>query len=65
MNARFEDIWVYLSATPLLGLTVTLIAYQIAYRKGSTDQEIGAIYYREILKTIELTPAKRSPSRRD
>ena len=31
MNARFEDIWVYLSATPLLGLTVTLIAYQIAY----------------------------------
>lgn len=31
MNARFEDIWVYLSATPLLGLTVTLIAYQVAY----------------------------------
>ena len=31
MNARFEDIRVYLSATPLLGLTVTLIAYRIAY----------------------------------
>jgi predicted murein hydrolase (TIGR00659 family) len=31
MNPRFEDIWVYLSATPLLGLTVTLIAYQLAY----------------------------------
>jgi len=31
MNARFEDIWVYLSATPLLGLTITLIAYQFAY----------------------------------
>lgn len=31
MNPRFEDIWVYLSATPLLGLTVTLIAYQAAY----------------------------------
>ncbi|WP_404364659.1 LrgB family protein [Marinobacter sp.] len=26
------DIWVYLSATPLLGLTVTLIAYGLAYR---------------------------------
>ena len=31
MNPRFNDIWVYLSATPLLGLTVTLIAYQLAY----------------------------------
>ncbi|MDH5386910.1 MAG: LrgB family protein [Gammaproteobacteria bacterium] len=25
-------IWVYLSATPLLGLTITLIAYSLAYR---------------------------------
>ena len=25
-------IWVYLSTTPLLGLTVTLIAYGIAHR---------------------------------
>lgn len=31
MNARFTDIWAYLSATPLLGLTVTLLAYQAAY----------------------------------
>jgi len=31
MNARLNDIWVYLSATPLLGLTATLIAYQAAY----------------------------------
>ncbi len=31
MNARFNDIWVYLTATPLLGLTLTLIAYQLAY----------------------------------
>ncbi len=28
---RIADIWVYLSATPLLWLTVTLIAYQAAY----------------------------------
>lgn len=26
------DIWVYLSASPLLGLTITLIAYGLAYR---------------------------------
>jgi predicted murein hydrolase (TIGR00659 family) len=31
MNARFNDIWVYLTATPLLGLTITLIVYQAAY----------------------------------
>jgi predicted murein hydrolase (TIGR00659 family) len=28
---RIADIWVYLSATPLLGLTITLVAYQAAY----------------------------------
>ena len=26
------DIWVYLSASPLLGLTITLVAYGLAYR---------------------------------
>ncbi|RRJ83042.1 LrgB family protein [Aestuariirhabdus litorea] len=26
------EIWVYLSATPLLGLTLTLVAYSLAYR---------------------------------
>lgn len=29
---NLQDIWVYLSATPLLGLTVTLVAYGLAYR---------------------------------
>ena len=28
MNTRFDQIWVYLSASPLLGLTLTLLAYQ-------------------------------------
>ncbi len=28
---RVTEVWVYLSTTPLLGLTVTLIAYQAAY----------------------------------
>lgn len=27
-----HDIWVYLSASPLLGLTITLVAYGLAYR---------------------------------
>jgi predicted murein hydrolase (TIGR00659 family) len=31
MITRFNDIWVYLTATPLLWLTLTLIAYQAAY----------------------------------
>jgi len=30
--ATLVDIWVYLSTTPLLGLTVTLLVYTLAYR---------------------------------
>ncbi|MDH5343517.1 MAG: LrgB family protein [Betaproteobacteria bacterium] len=31
MSPRIADVWVYLSASPLLGLTLTLLAYQAAY----------------------------------
>ena len=31
-TATLVDIWVYLSTTPLLGLTVTLLVYTLAYR---------------------------------
>ncbi len=31
MTPRIADIWVYLSTSPLLGLTITLLAYQGAY----------------------------------
>ncbi|MDX9884414.1 LrgB family protein [Thauera sp.] len=31
MNPNLEEIWVYLSASPLLGLTLTLLAYQLAF----------------------------------
>lgn len=31
MTPRLNDIWVYLSASPLLGLTATLLAYQFAF----------------------------------
>ena len=31
MTERIAALWVYLAATPLLGLTVTLLAYQAAH----------------------------------
>ncbi|MCB1907088.1 MAG: LrgB family protein [Rhodocyclaceae bacterium] len=31
MSNPIADIWVYLAATPLLGLTLTLVCYQIAF----------------------------------
>ena len=31
MTPRLVDVWVYLSASPLAGLTATLLAYQGAY----------------------------------
>ncbi|TWG85736.1 putative murein hydrolase (TIGR00659 family) [Cupriavidus gilardii J11] len=32
MTPRLNEIWVYLAASPLLGLTATLLAYVFAYR---------------------------------
>ena len=32
MTTRLADIWVYLAASPLLGLTVTLVAYVLGDR---------------------------------
>lgn len=32
MSPRLDEIWVYLGATPLLGLTATLLAYLLAWR---------------------------------
>lgn len=31
MTPRLSELWVYLSASPLLGLTITLLAYQCAF----------------------------------
>ncbi|MFZ2852847.1 MAG: LrgB family protein [Rhodocyclaceae bacterium] len=31
MAPKLSEIWVYLAATPLLGLTLTLLAYQLAF----------------------------------
>lgn len=32
MSQPIADTWVYLSTSPLLGLTITLLAYQLAYK---------------------------------
>ena len=32
MTPSLDSIWVYLAATPLLGLTATLLAYLVAWR---------------------------------
>lgn len=32
MTPRLSEIWIYLSASPLLGLTITLLVYQLAFR---------------------------------
>ncbi len=43
---RIADIWVYLATTPLLGLTVTLVAYQAAYwvyRKGNFNPLLNPV----------------------
>jgi predicted murein hydrolase (TIGR00659 family) len=32
MSPQLHEIWVYLAASPLLGLTATLVSYQIAWR---------------------------------
>jgi predicted murein hydrolase (TIGR00659 family) len=32
MSTELQEIWVYLSTSPLLGLTLTLLAYQAAFR---------------------------------
>ena len=31
MSPKIDQLWVYLSASPLLGLTLTLLAYQVAF----------------------------------
>ena len=40
MNPPASGLWVYLSASPLTWLTVTLVAYWIADRIGSADRAL-------------------------
>ncbi len=46
MTADLRDIWVYLSASPLLHLTLTLLAYQAGnwvYRKGGLNPLLNPV----------------------
>lgn len=38
LKSNLAEIWVYLSASPLLGLTMTLMIYSLAYRLYRTGQ---------------------------
>lgn len=46
MNGDFTQVWVYLSTSPLLALTLTLIAYQIGlwiYRRGKMNPLLNPV----------------------
>lgn len=46
MSPDFTEIWVYLAATPLLGLTLTLLAYQAAswlYRRAGSHPLLNPV----------------------
>lgn len=52
MPATFTDIWVYLAATPLLGLTVTLIAYMAGdwfYRRAGMQPLLNPVLIAVVL----------------
>lgn len=47
METGFRDIWVYLAATPLLHLTMTLVAYQAGYwlyRKANLNPLLNPVF---------------------
>ena len=55
MTPRFTEIWVYLSTTPLLGLTLTLLAYQFAswlYRRAGNNPLLNPV----LLAVVMLVP---------
>jgi predicted murein hydrolase (TIGR00659 family) len=57
---KLSEIWVYLAATPLLGLTLTLLAYQLAvvlYRRAGGNPLVNpvAVAITLIVATLTLT----------
>jgi len=52
MNNNLQDIWVYLSASPLAHLTLTLVAFQIGffiYKKGAMHPLLNPVLIAVIL----------------
>jgi predicted murein hydrolase (TIGR00659 family) len=58
MKSAFTDIWVYLAATPLLGLTITLIAYVVGdwcYRRANMHPLLNPVLLAVIMLVTLLT----------
>jgi len=58
MRPALGEIWVYLSATPLLGLTLTLVAYQGAlwlYRRANHHPLLNPVMLAVIMLVLVLT----------
>ena len=58
VTPRLGEIWVYLSASPLLGLTITLLAYQGAfwlYRRSGTNPLVNPVLIAVTVLVLLLT----------
>lgn len=58
MNGDLEEIWVYLSASPLLALTLTLVAYQLGlwlYKKAGSNPLFNPVLFAVCAIVLLLT----------
>jgi predicted murein hydrolase (TIGR00659 family) len=58
VTPRLDEIWVYLSASPLLGLTITLLAYQGAfwiYRRAGMNPLLNPVLIAVTVLVLLLT----------
>ena len=58
MTPQLNEIWVYLSASPLLGLTITLLAYQAAfwlYRRSGLNPLVNPVLVSVTILVLLLT----------
>jgi predicted murein hydrolase (TIGR00659 family) len=58
MSTELRDIWVYLAASPLLHLTLTLLAYQAGswvYRRGGLNPLLNPVLLAVLLLVVLLT----------
>jgi predicted murein hydrolase (TIGR00659 family) len=58
MSTELRDIWVYLAASPLLHLTLTLLAYQAGswvYRRGGLNPLLNPVLLAVLILVVLLT----------
>ena len=63
IKTQLADIWVYLSATPLIGLTLTLVVYQLAYvlyRRANFNPLLNPVAL-SVIALVLLLLATRTP----